>query len=92
MKQNQKAWLLTWEWIGDHAVVEDHIAGILRPRLSWQVVGEIVEHMYAVHAYNVAELTHWSRPPKTILIKHNGRTTTAFMATIRRFMRIMFIL
>ena len=38
MKRNQKAWLLTWEWIGDHAAVEDRIAGILRPGLetiSW---------------------------------------------------------
>lgn len=33
MKRNQKAWLLTWEWIGDHAAVEDRIAEILRPRL-----------------------------------------------------------
>jgi hypothetical protein len=64
MKRNQKAWLLTWEWIGDHAAVEDRIAGILRPRLSRDVVAEIVEAMFAVHEYYVMELAHWSRKPK----------------------------
>lgn len=64
MKRNQKAWLLTWEWIGDHAAVEDRIAGILRPRLSRDVVGEIVETIYAVHQYYVAELAHYSRRPQ----------------------------
>jgi hypothetical protein len=64
MKQNQKAWLLTWEWIGDHAAVEDRIAGILRPRLSWETVSEIVENMYAVHSYQVSDLAYWSRRPK----------------------------
>jgi hypothetical protein len=64
MKQNQKAWLLTWEWIGDHAAVEDRIAGILRPRLSWETVSEIVENMYAVNSYQVSDLAYWSRRPK----------------------------
>jgi hypothetical protein len=64
MKRNQKAWLLTWEWSGDHAAVEDRIAGILRPRLSWQIVGEIVENMYAVHSYSAAELVYWSKRPE----------------------------
>ena len=64
MKRNQKAWLLTWEWNGDHAAVEDRIAGILRPRLSREVVAEIVETMYALHEYYVTELAFWSRKPK----------------------------
>ena len=64
MRQSQKAWLITWEWIGDHAAVEDRIAGILRPRLSREVVGEIVETMYATHEYHVTELAHYSRRPQ----------------------------
>ena len=27
-----KAWLVTWEWMGDHAAVQDRIASILNPR------------------------------------------------------------
>ena len=64
MKRNQKAWLLTWEWTGDHAAVEDRIAGILRPRLSQKIVGEIVESIYAIHTYSVSELAYYSRRPK----------------------------
>lgn len=64
MKSNQKAWLLTWEWIGEHAAVEDRIAAILRPRLSQHVVGEIVQYFYAIHAYYPTELAIWSKRPK----------------------------
>ncbi len=64
MIKNQKAWLLTWEWGGDHAAVEDHIAGILRPRLSREKVGEIVDSIYAIHACSVSALAYYSRRPK----------------------------
>lgn len=64
MSHNQKAWLLTWEWTGDHAAVEDKIAGILRPRLSHKKVGNILESMYAIHAYSVSELAYYSKRPK----------------------------
>lgn len=64
MKRNQKAWLLTWEWSGDHAAVEDEIAGILRPRLSRDIISVIVESIYAFHQYSVSELAYYSRRPK----------------------------
>jgi hypothetical protein len=64
MKRGQKAWLLIWEWIGDHAAVEDRIAAILRPRLSQNIVGEIVENLYAIHEYSPKELALWSKWPK----------------------------
>lgn len=65
MRRGQTAWLVTWEWNGDHAAVEDRIALILRPRLSSRVVAEIVEHLYARHAYSPDELAAYSRQPKT---------------------------
>ena len=61
MKYKQKAWLLTWEWAGQHAAVEDRIAGILRPRLSQEKVGEIVETIYAIHVSSVSELAYYAR-------------------------------
>ncbi len=64
MKYNQKAWLLTWEWTGEHAAVEDYIAGILRPRFSREKVGDIVESMYAIHTSSVSDLAHYSKRPK----------------------------
>lgn len=62
-RRGQKAWLVTWEWDGPHAAVEDRVAAILRPRLSQRVVGEIVETLYAVHAYHPTELAWWSKQP-----------------------------
>lgn len=62
--RGQKAWLLLWEWIGDHAAVEDRIAAILRPRLSPRVVGEIVEYLYAIHIYTPTELALWAKRPE----------------------------
>ena len=64
MKRGQTAWLLTWEWMGDHAAVEDRIAAILRPRLSQNIVGVIVENLYAIHQYSPREIALWSKRPK----------------------------
>jgi hypothetical protein len=41
-----KAWLITWEWIGDHAKRPDKVAEILNPRLQPERVREIVELLY----------------------------------------------
>lgn len=63
MSRGQAAWLLTWEWIGPHAAVEDRLAAILRPRLSREVVQEIVRCLYSIHAYTPTELALWSKRP-----------------------------
>jgi len=62
-QQGQKAWLLYWEWGGAHAAVEDRVAAILRPRLSQRIVGEIVQALYAIHAYSPTELALFSKQP-----------------------------
>jgi hypothetical protein len=40
------AWLVTWEWSGDHAKPKKKIAEILDPRMSPERVREIVELLY----------------------------------------------
>ena len=62
-RYKQKAWLLTWEWIGEHAAVEDRVAGILRPRISRKKITEIVEYIYAFHVYSLSELAHYAKRP-----------------------------
>lgn len=64
MARGQKAWLLTWDWASPAAAVEDRLAIILRPRLSKRIVGEIVECLYAIHAYTPSEIVQWSKRPK----------------------------
>lgn len=69
--RGQKAWLLLWEWIGDHAAVEDRVAAILRPRLREKVVGEIVEQLHAIHNYTPTEMALWAKSPKDNPYKAN---------------------
>ena len=75
MKKGQTAWLVTWEWSGPHAAVEDRLAAILRPRLPQRIVGEIVECLYAIHAYSPSEIALWTKRPQQNPYKaqwHNG--------------------
>ena len=50
-----KAWLVTWEWQGDHAAVEEPIVSILNPRLSDESVRKHVEQLYADLSYSFGE-------------------------------------
>ena len=64
MKRGQSAWLLKWEWAGEHAAVEDQVAAILRPRLSRATITAIVETIYARHEYSAGEMAQWAKRPK----------------------------
>jgi hypothetical protein len=41
-----KAWLVTWEWFGNHAKPKDKIVEILDPRITPERVRQIVELLY----------------------------------------------
>jgi hypothetical protein len=51
-----KAWLVTWEWVGDHAKREKKVAAVLNPRLGGARVRELVEFLYATENYTTGEL------------------------------------
>jgi|GEM_PF-968822 hypothetical protein len=51
-----KAWLVTWEWSGPHAEVEDRVAAVLRPRTARDILSELVETIYKSHT---ASLENW---------------------------------
>ena len=53
--ENMKACLVTWEWLGDHAAVEESIVSILNPRLSDKTVRKHVEQLYADLSYSFSE-------------------------------------
>ena len=59
-----KAWLVTWEWCGDHAKVEDNIAAILNSRLSGKRVREIVELLYVNSQYSPGERLRYANGKK----------------------------
>lgn len=49
------AWLVTWEWIGNHAKPKDKIAAVLNWRLSPERVARIIEIIYANEFYTLEE-------------------------------------
>jgi hypothetical protein len=50
-----KAWLVTWEWVGDHAKRDDKVAAIFDPRLGGARVREFVEFLYLTGYYTLSE-------------------------------------
>jgi hypothetical protein len=58
------AWLVTWEWAGDHARREDKIAAILSRRLTPERITEIVEMIYANESYTYRERIAFAKDKK----------------------------
>lgn len=58
------AWLITWEWVGNHARREDKIAAILSPRLTSDRIKEIVEVIYANKFYSYRERVAFAKDKK----------------------------
>jgi len=50
-----KAWLVTWEWDGEHAKVDNPVAAILNSRTSAERVRELVEFIYVNEAFSLSE-------------------------------------
>ena len=57
-QRGYSAWLVTWEWSGDHAAVKDKVAEILGPRTSPERVRQIVELLYHREA-SLSEKVAW---------------------------------
>ena len=51
----KSAWLVTWDWVGDHAKVEDPVAAILNYRTSPEKVRRFAELLYASEFYSHGE-------------------------------------
>jgi hypothetical protein len=54
-------WLVMWEWVGDHARVDQSIAAILPRRLGRETVQRIVETLYVAREYTPAEMLEAAR-------------------------------
>ena len=51
----RSAWLVTWEWSGDHARVEDPVVALFNYRWPGKTVRLIVEQLYATFKYSISE-------------------------------------
>lgn len=54
-RQGLKAWLITWEWMGEHARPAKPVVAILDPRLSGARVAELVEFLYRCTSYTLLD-------------------------------------
>ena len=49
------AWVVTWDWSGDHAKVEDRVVAVLNYRLSSRNVSLFIEQLYCSYEYSHAD-------------------------------------
>jgi len=54
-----KAWLVTWEWCGEHAKRNEKVAAVFDARVSSERVRWAVELLYAQETYTLSERIAW---------------------------------
>jgi hypothetical protein len=54
-----KAWLVTWEWCGEHAKRDEKVAAVFDSRVSPGRIREYVELLYAHETYTLSERIAW---------------------------------
>lgn len=60
-----RAWLVTWEWAGEHARKDQVVQAVLPWQSGAQKIRWFVEHLYANHGYEPAEMV------QAVALKHN---------------------
>ena len=58
------AWLITWEWFGDHVSRKDNIAAVLKRTTRPDTIIEIVDTMYMKEYYTLEECVAFTRNKK----------------------------
>jgi len=58
------AWLVTWDWIGEHVKREDKIVTVMSRRLSPERVSEILEMIYGNEYYTLEERVSFAKSRK----------------------------
>jgi hypothetical protein len=59
-----KAWIIRWNWIGDHAAVAQPIVAVLRARMSAEAIRKHVELLYAAEQSlgDQIEMARYNKP------------------------------
>ena len=56
-----KAWLITWDWAGDHAALEDPVVTVLSARTGAEEVRRYVERRYVEETASLREKLSYAR-------------------------------
>ena len=60
------AWLITWQWSGEHARVRDPLVAILSSRKSRSSIAELVEFLYLRASGEAADLAYYANRRKLL--------------------------
>lgn len=60
----KSAWLITWEWLGDHAKRDDNIVSILNYRISPSKIKDFMELLYISSEYTLSEKIAYAKNSK----------------------------
>src|SRR3954451_15863581 len=55
MGKGYKAWVIRWDWMGDHAAVAEPLISVLSPRLGSREVSRFIRRYYAAQTLSPAE-------------------------------------
>ena len=55
------AWLIKWDWMGDHAAVGEPYVDIVSARRSPDYISKYVQRLYGVFHYSLTERTDFER-------------------------------
>ena len=68
-----KAWLVTWEWVGDHAAVDIPFIAILSGRLGAERVQEFIERHHIATVASLREQLDYARYNKPTSVPYPAR-------------------
>ncbi len=66
-----KAWLITWDWIGDHAAVDNLLVAIFTSRRTDKWVAEFLEQFYLAFSCTARDMAYYANRKKKIPYKAN---------------------
>ena len=72
-----QAWLISWEWSGDHAKVENPFVALLSYRYSGDTIRKFLERLYVIHTSDICLQIGYARNEKNYpypaeFVKLNG--------------------
>jgi hypothetical protein len=59
------AWLITWEWIGDHAAVEDKVVAVVNYRRPASYIKDLMEQLYIEKTSSASEKVAYAKDMKS---------------------------
>lgn len=63
----KSAWLVTWEWIGDHAAVDKKVVTIINYRKSASYVKDFIEQLYIETSASISNKYSYAKSAKNNL-------------------------